>query len=69
MFRQPLTAPVRPPTICFWKIEKQIRAGIIDIDVNASTLAVSTAYWELNIWTPSGTVYFDSELIMYNGSM
>src|SRR5690606_32050010 len=53
---QPLTAPVRPPTIRFSKNEKKMSAGIIDSEVNASTRAVSTEYSDENAWTPSGRV-------------
>ncbi len=52
----PFTAPVRPPTMRRSKIEKKMSAGIIDSDVNASTLAVSTEYCDENDCTPSGSV-------------
>ena len=53
---QPLTAPVRPPTIRFWNIPKKTNAGNIASEVNARTFAVSTEYCEENAWTPSGSV-------------
>ena len=57
--RQPLTAPVRPPTMRRSKRLKKTSAGIIDSDANASTRAVSTAYCDANAWTPRGNVYED----------
>ena len=42
--RQPLTAPDRPLMMRCSKIEKNTSAGIMDREVNASTLAVSTEY-------------------------
>ena len=53
---QPLTAPVSPPTMRRSNRLKNTRAGIIDNDVNASTLAVSTEYCDENACTPSGSV-------------
>jgi hypothetical protein len=35
---------------------KNTSAGIMDRDVNARTLAVSTEYCDANAWTPSGSV-------------
>src|SRR5450756_2222791 len=66
---QPLTAPVRPPTMRRSNSEKNTSAGIIDSDVNASTRAVSTEYCDANDWTPRGSVYEDSLLSMNSGSM
>src|SRR5690606_33129161 len=66
---QPLTAPVRPPTMRRSNSEKKMSAGIIDSDVNASTRAVSTEYWEENAGTPSGSVYDISSFRMNSGSM
>ena len=52
-----------------WKIVKNTSAGIIDIDVNASTFAVSTEYCDENAWTPSGSVYAASLFRMNSGRM
>jgi hypothetical protein len=65
----PFTAPVRPPTMRRWKIVKNTSAGIIDIEVNASTLAVSTEYCDENDCTPSGSVYAASLFRMNSGRM
>jgi hypothetical protein len=52
----PFTAPVRPPTMRRSKMLKKMSAGIIDSDVKASTLAVSTEYCDAKACTPSGSV-------------
>src|SRR5690349_13439252 len=54
---QPLTAPVRPPTICRSATRKKTSAGSMDSAVNARTFAVSEPYWEANAAVPSGSVY------------
>ena len=43
-------------------------AGIIDSEVKARTLAVSTEYWDENAWTPSGSVKEASLFKMNSGS-
>ncbi len=50
------------------KMVKNSSAGIIDSDVNASTMAVSTEYCELNCCTPSGRVNCEMSLRMNSGS-
>ena len=53
---QPFTAPVRPPTMRRWNRLKNTNAGIIDKEVNARTLAVSTEYCDAKACTPRGSV-------------
>src|SRR5665213_921836 len=53
---QPLTAPVRPPTMRRWAIVKKMSVGSIDSAVNAKTFAVSAEYCDWNVATPSGNV-------------
>jgi hypothetical protein len=42
--RQPLTAPVNPPTMRRWAMVKKMSVGSIDSAVKAKTFAVSAEY-------------------------
>src|SRR5919107_455242 len=65
---QPLTAPVRPPTMRRSNRLKNASAGSMDSDVKARTFAVSTEYCEANACTPRGNVNVESSFRMNSGS-